>query len=109
MNYSNYSNEELFNLTGTLPSERIEQIINDGKLSEVIEDCKIKANEASSGFVQEDFLFSQLQQLQNISKNIRGENRKELLSVITQIEDEILKQVRQGEYGKSELDFILSQ
>lgn len=104
---SNYSDKEIYNLTGTLPADRIEKLIDVGNLAEKLASAVSSAEEASGCYMPEDFLADQLNELQSILKGLRGDNRRRLSKVIEDIEQNISMQVNEGEYGRDVLRNML--
>lgn len=107
LNYANYSNNELFRISGTLPLDRIELLLSHGDIAERLDNVLSSTQEASNCYMQEDFLSDQLHALQSILKCLRGENKLRLDKVIEEIARDISIQVNESEYGKDILRNIL--
>ena len=107
LNYANYSDEELFKISGTLPPDRIELLLIHGDIVERLNNVLSSTQEASNCYMQEDFLSDQLHALQSILKCLRGENKLRLGKVLEDIERDISIQVNESEYGRDILRNIL--
>lgn len=103
----NYSNEELFRISGTLPPDRIELLLDHGDTMKRLNSVSSSAQEASGCYMQEDFLSDQLHNLQSLLRCLRGENRRRLIKIIEDIEHNISMQVNEGDYGKDVLRNML--
>jgi len=107
MSYSNYTDKEIYKLTGTLPADRLEKLIDSGNLGDKLKSCKSAAEEASLCYMQEDFLTDQLSKLRGLVRNLRSKaNQKALEKIIEDIEERILEQSRSSEYVIEELNKI---
>lgn len=105
--FLNYTNTELFNLTGTLPSDRIESLLDCESKLNLVADYKIKAKEAYSCFIDEGFADRELEELKTLCKSLRGNNRAQLGKIIESLENTISDEVNNAAYGRDELRHII--
>lgn len=106
---SNLSHAEYFHLNGNLSVERTEQALNDLHEAQSfdVREYAPYAQEARSGFVQEDFLLPEIGSLRDFSKRLRGDNKKELLEYIEAIENELQQLQSSQEYAQEQLENII--
>ena len=95
------ANSEIYRVTGTLPAERIEALLelDSVDLSGVI----VHIQEARGSFPGEDSLASIIEDLTALAKHMRGENQKELRSIIERADSLQSELARDAEYGLEEL------
>lgn len=101
--FYNLTNEELFRLTGSLPPERIEGLLDNAAAAAGLEGIGACVAEAKTCFFAEDALSPILSQLTELAKNLRGNNKQELLGIIESLDDFAQCQFHQGDYGRDEL------
>ncbi len=83
--FSSLSNEEYFNLRGTLPADRIEELLNDNSNKVDLEDIPFDA--ILGQLPAEDFTASVEERLHALSKKLRGDNKQEILAIIAELSD----------------------
>lgn len=105
--FLNYSNAELFKLSGTLPSDRIETLLDCESKLNLVADYKTKVQEAYYCFISEGFADNELQQLKALCKSLRGNNRSQLENIIESLENTIASEVSNAAYGRDELRDII--
>lgn len=105
---SNMSHREAFKLTGSLPMDRIELLLDKADTLENLEDVPGEITEAKAGFPDEDCLQDIIKQLQVLQKNLRGDNRTTLGVVIEQVEERQTSLMQSSEYGLEKLNSALS-
>lgn len=82
-------------------------LLDHGDTMKRLDSVSSSAQEASTCYMQEDFLSGQLHDLQSILKGLRGENRRRLSKVVEDIAHNISMQVNEGEYGRDVLRNML--
>ena len=86
-NSENLSNEEVFRLTGTLPPERIESLLD---VSDIANDAAGICNLIHDGKVFSNHYDEEFRHIQSalnvLKKSTRGENRKEVEALIEYVE-----------------------
>jgi hypothetical protein len=101
------SDEEVYSLTGTLPADRIEELLDVAPLlSEAVASAPC-VHEAMGQFPSEDFLQEPLDKLRDLVKRMRGDNRETLTAIIEELNTIATQQVHATEYGKEELKKVL--
>lgn len=101
--FHNLTNQEYFRLHGTLPSDRIEELLHDPNAEIDLAGAVAKIEEGMGQFPEEDFGHDIIGRLQALAKCVRGANREELLSIIGAAEDLFQCQFYASDYGRSEL------
>lgn len=106
---SNLTHAEYFHLNGNLSVERTEKALHDLQQAQALDvrEYASYAEEARSGFVQEDFLMPEIGLLRDFSKRLRGDNKKELLAYIEAIENELQQLQSSQEYAQDQLENII--
>lgn len=100
---SNLTNDELYRLTGTLPSARIEALIETAELYEKITGSEAHIIEARGSYPDEGFLYHVIERLNAVAKSVRGDNRQEILSIVSALEQIDQDVTNDAEYGRDEL------
>lgn len=110
MNYAttNMTDEEVFRMTGNLPPDRVEKLLNRQDTEEVINSIDAYAYEARMT-IEEDFLSAQITSLYEIAKKLRGDNRKDLEKVIEEIRSSVEEMVNAASYSNEQLDLIVKE
>lgn len=110
MNYAttNMTDEEVFRMTGNLPPDRVEKLLNRQDTEEIINSINVYASEARMT-VEEDFLSDQTTRLFEIAKKLRGDNRKDLEEVIEEIRLSVQEMVNAASYSNEQLDLIVKE
>jgi hypothetical protein len=106
---SNMTHAEYFYLNGKLSEQRTEQLLSalhDAQAFDVREYASY-AQEAQSGFPEEDFLAEHTSDLHHFAKRLRGENKKELLAIIERLIQTESDVAQSGEYGYDQLRKII--
>lgn len=106
----NLTHAEYFHLNGALSKQRTEEILStlhDAQALDVREYASY-AQEAQGGFPAEDFLADVLSDLHNLTKFVRGDNKKELLRIISNLDDIAQCQFNAADYGRERLHKIIA-
>lgn len=108
---SNMTHEEFYRVNGTLTPERIDSLLDEKGTLEAfdVREYVPCAQEAKGCFIGEDFMQEHLDDLKDIAKRLRGDNRNSLLMLIDRMESTIQEACQSAEYGASELDKIIHQ
>lgn len=99
----NYTDKEIFRLTGALPGERLEALLERAEELENAVDIEAHISEALGQYPAEDFLQEPINRLNQLAKRLRGENRAEVTYIIEMLDDIAQCTFNAGEYGKDEL------
>lgn len=100
---SNMDNEEAFRVFGTLPPERIEELLDLQTVANRASDADTHVYEALIQFPDEDFLSDIIRQVEELSVGMRGKNREGMKELAIKLQDIELSTSRATEYGQSEL------
>lgn len=107
---ANMTHEEFYRVNGTLTPERIDSLLDEQSNLESfdVREFTAYAQEARGCYIGEDFAQEHLDDLRDIAKRLRGDNRNSLLMLIDRLQDSVKEAVGNAEYGASELDKIIS-
>jgi hypothetical protein len=107
---TNYSAREVFNITGTLPADVIECMVNNAEDADSMRETIPNIEEAKGCFPNEDFIEADgvISDLRDIAARVRGENKAAILAVMEKLEALQLAVFHQSEYGRSELTSALT-
>jgi hypothetical protein len=107
---SNYSAREVFNITGTLPAEVIEAMVDHAEDVEAMRATIPNIEEGRNCFPSEDFIDASgvIADLRQIAGRLRGDNKAAILAVIEKLEALQTEMSGQSEYGRSEIDSALN-
>lgn len=95
---SNLTNEELFRLTGTLPKERIEELLDKSKVD--VKAALDYISESSRYFPDEGFLSDLSNKIRNIVDDMRkSENKTRLENILAYIDDYEMQIFYESEEG----------
>lgn len=97
--FANLTDQEYFNLRGTLTSERIQELIDQSALVEAASEAKSALQDALGVYPCEDCLQSVIDDLKQLAKNLRGENKNEVNSILLGVEERQNQLHNQSEYG----------
>lgn len=99
---------EHFRIYGTLPERQIEALLDKTAVldSVTLSDIKSEIKEARGQFPEEDFLQDILNDLANLRKHVRGDNRDYLDTIIETVEERVGEINGSTEYGREKLDSI---
>jgi len=100
---TNMSNAECLKLNGTLPTDRIESLIEIGNALDVMVAVDCQISEALDQYPTEGFLQDAITEAQYLAKNCRGENKNVAESLLKMLEELQSDTNRSSEYGASEL------
>lgn len=103
MQFYNLTHAEQYRINGTLSAEAIESLLDTSEALEKAEGVTSQLSEALGCYPAEDFLASFIEDLHNLSKRLRGDNRDEALRLIESAEDLQQCVFNEGDYGRSEL------
>lgn len=104
MNPSNYSNNEIFKLTGTLPAKRIEKLLDDEPIISLLSDIEDCLSDAVSAMPGEDCFQDDIKAMTNFAKCLRGDNKEALLNIISKFTDDLSSMLSSVEYAVSEIN-----
>lgn len=107
---SNLSHKEYFRLNGALSVERTEAMFEEVAEAQAydVREFADYAIEAQCGFSDEDFLQDEVSDLYAFAKRLRGDNKKDLLSIIEAIENALQQHKNSVEFGYEQLNKIIS-
>jgi len=102
---SNYSAREIFNITGALPAEVIENLVDSAEDVYAMREIIPLVKEGKNCFPDEDFIDSSgaISDLRDIAARVRGDNKWAIEAVIEKLESLQFEVFHQSEYGQSEL------
>lgn len=103
INASNLTAEEHYKLNGTIREKDLEVIFEAPINQTSLEDAKAYIDEASSQYPVEGFLQAHKERLSTLLKNLRGDNRKTLESIIEDLDTLAMSTYHESEYGRDEL------
>ena len=106
---SNMTHREALNLHGSLPADRIEELIDDSEELNSMRGIEHDLNTVAENLPNEDFLNDEVKKLKAISDKMRGANKESLLAVIEIIEQELDEQARAIEFAVEALDNAASK
>ena len=93
------TDQEYFNLHGTLTSERIQALIDQSALVEACSEADTALQDALGAYPGEDCLQDVIDDLKQLAKNLRGENKNEVNSILLGVEERQNQLHNQSEYG----------
>lgn len=102
---SNLTNREAYALHGKLDDARMEELLDLEDEHQPIEN-EWHVQEASAQYPEEDFLHDNVEILQKLAKNLRGDNKATLIEVITALDDIQTQQSCATKYAREELGKI---
>jgi hypothetical protein len=100
---TNLTNAEHFRLNGTLPEDRIEELLTLDAQLQAVKGIDAHVEEAMTQYPAEDFLSGILSQLHALAKNVRGDNREKVVWIIEQLDDIAQCTFNAADYGRDEL------
>lgn len=104
--FPNLSNTELFRMNGTLPSERIEGLLDVEAVD--FEGARSHIEEARGQFPEEDALSDVLKELRAVAKAMRESGNKTRLESAIEALEEVEGRIQADtEYGRDELQNAL--
>ncbi len=97
-------------MNGALSEDRTEQALADLQQAQSMDvrGYVPYAEEARSGFSNEDFMQEEVSDLHYFAKRLRGNNKEELLQYIENIENKLQELRGQVEYGNEQLSKIIA-
>jgi len=106
--FNNLTNMEAFNLTGSLPADRIEALLDKERMFSEMSDVVGCLQDAKANYPDEDFLQEPIKDLVVLSKNLRSHHKDYLLRAI-----ELLEGIQQTvhnatEYGLEQIDVAMN-
>lgn len=106
---SNLTHAEYFHLNGKLSEDRTEAILSNLHDAETLDvrEYASYAQEACSGFPDEDFLADVISDLHYLAKNMRGNNKEQMLHIINKLDDIAQCQFNAADYGREQLHKII--
>lgn len=104
-----FTDEEVFRMTGTLPADRIEHLVDTADALRQCEDIDGNIAEAYGQFPPEDFLSDVMQALVGVCNMLKqgSASRQALNNALAMMEDQLQTQFYATEYATSELDKAL--
>lgn len=105
---SNMSHAECFKLNGDLSLERIEQLIDNQLKEDTLPSVECKIEEAVGQFPNEDFLQDIINDIGDIAKRLRGDNKKEMMDIMDRLDEIQMSTLHSSEYGMQELEDALN-
>ena len=107
---TNHSAREIFNITGTLPAQLIEDMVDHTEDVEAMCETIPNIEEGKNCFPGENFIDASgaISDLLDIAARLRGDNKAAILAVIEKLDALQLEVARQSEYGHSELTNALN-
>lgn len=102
---SNLTNREAYAQYGKLDDARMQELLDLEDEHQPAEN-EGYVQEASAQYPEEDFLHDNVEILQKLAKNLRGDNKATLIEVITALDDIQIQQSRATEYAREELGKI---
>ena len=107
---SNMTHEEYFRVNGKLSEQRTEQLLStlDEAQAFDVREFASYAQEAQAGFPEEDFLADVISDLHYLAKNMRGDNKKQMLHIINKLDDIAQCQFNAADYGCEQLHKIIA-
>lgn len=103
MQFYNLTHAEQYRINGTLSAEAIESLLDTSEALEKAGGVTSQLSEALGCFPAEDFLASFIDDLHELAKRLRGDNRAEAMRLIESAEDLQQCVFNEGDYGRSEL------
>lgn len=100
---SNFTDEEVFRMTGTLPAERIEALLDHSAQLKQLTNIDGHIDDAMAQFPAEDFLSDLKQEMYELAKRLRGDNKEALTNLCAMLDDRLQTQFYATEYGTNEL------
>lgn len=108
----NMSHAEVYRLTGTLPANRIEEIIEEADAVALLLSGRPHIGEAMGGYPAEDWADGVLSDLAEIIKKARGDNRTRLEALhetLSNLSSETARAAEQGIEELRKLDALFEQ
>lgn len=107
---SNNTAREVFNVTGTLPPNMIENLVDNAEDMEAVREIIPNIEECKNTFPNEDFIdnLGVISDLHDIARRLRGENKAAIIAAIEKLEALQIDVYHQSEYGRSELTKALN-
>lgn len=103
MYISNMSAREYLQYTGSVPIEKVEQLLDKEDLLNDVINIGDSISEAIGQYPSEDFLQDVISRLHDLSKHMRGYNRATLLGIIESLDDIAQCTFDATDYGRSVL------
>jgi hypothetical protein len=100
---SNLTHEEFVLHNGYLSRERAEDVIELAHAAEDLDEIAAQLDEAKSGFPDEDFLQAPIDDLRDLLKHVRGDNRDTVQGLIDKLEEIQTSTHQSAEHGADEL------
>ncbi|QGZ63775.1 hypothetical protein [Paraburkholderia acidisoli] len=101
---STMSYAECYRINGSLPPERIEDLLDGKRVLDQIVSVPGELDEARGCFSGEDFAEKILKGLRELAKRVRGENRETLSGLIEELAQLQTTIAGQAEYGIEKID-----
>ena len=101
----NLTNAEAFRIYGTLPADRIEQLIDrtESVNADTLEGVASDIEEARGCFPDEDFMGALIESLWGLEGNLRGANKETIKRIIEQAEQLNTEICQSAECGREKL------
>ncbi len=109
IDYSNMTDEEIYNIHGSLPSARIERMFDTLAFyrSKDYEAAIENIENAEAEIYTAPFLETELKELRALAKKVRGDNRDKLKFLIEMLEDTQRRVIDNLKYATSQLEEAL--
>lgn len=86
---SNLSHREALNLHGSLPADRIEELIDDSETLELMQGIERDLDDVANQLPCKNFLIDEVKKLKEIAAKLSDHHKEELLLVIGLIQSEL--------------------
>lgn len=103
MNNLGLTDAEYFRIHGTLPADRIEDMLHLGTAANELKGAQAHIQEARAQYPDEDFLSDVESDLQDIIRSTRGATRDRLKALAAKLEDIAQTTFYASDYGRDEL------
>jgi hypothetical protein len=105
--FSSLSFKEEFTINGTLSPNSIDALLDSSDQLGRVVNVDSHIHEALANLPAEDFLSSQVEELNDLLSNLRGKNKEKLQHILENINDALQCQFNSSDYASHELNTAL--
>lgn len=106
--FSSMTNEELYRILGTLPADRLEQLLDQSAALESARETVACIREAQERYPEEGCLTDIIGDAELLHQKLRGQNRADMDALVTRLYDLESTLQTSTEYGIFELEKALN-
>lgn len=107
MTFSNMTPREHFRLTGTVPGDILELLIEKSERLAEVQNIDGLLEDARAQFPDEDFLQEVIDRVNALAKNLRGANREAAARIAQSLDSISMTTMRSSEYGREQINLAL--